>query len=127
MDDILTDVHVDRTNGVIEQVYIALAVDCPSKRYSSFLPSGEVYPVLADHGAIAVDQDMYVLLEAALAEAQLVSLLLKFQPEENVVPHRGILDPRLLAEVCSRTIKLHADANILGIVNHLSQKRLDDG
>lgn len=57
MDNELADMHIHSTNGVVQEVYVSLAIKSPSKADSGLLTAAEVNTLLADHSLVPVDQD----------------------------------------------------------------------
>ena len=100
IEQLLADVHVDGRQRVVQKVEICLAVRSARHGHSLSLATRQVDAPLSDFGLVARWQHLEVRLECAGIEHRVVSRIIEWLAEQDVVPESGVLNPRSLCHVC---------------------------
>jgi hypothetical protein len=95
-EDLLLHIGVESRYGVVHQHDRPVAVDSPGEAHSGLLAPTEVDTFLSNLCQVPRREDLQVSSELADLYHVLVVLLIKGEPENNVLTDRFVLDPRVL-------------------------------
>lgn len=104
------DVRVHGGEGIVQQIDVGVLVDRPRQVDSGTLAAAEIHPPFAHDGAVAVGKRVDVRSHLADSDHLLVPRLVHRLTEQDVLPHGGHEDPRLLADVVYSAAALDTSA-----------------
>ena len=117
---------VDSAQQVVEQKNVAVGVERTGEGYSGFLTAGESSTLLADHGLIAVSEELEVPLETGKLDGLLVAGRVEALSEDDVVLDGVIDDPGLLGDQTHGAVDsdLWTAKTLLEL--HFSEQRIEE-
>ncbi len=101
------DVSINGRKRIVQQIYVSILVASASEGNAMPLSPAEIDAFLSDLGQIARRQDPQVGFQGASAYHALVPFMVEFTPEKYIIPHRHVLDPRVLLCIRDGSIDLH--------------------
>ncbi|KAH3665604.1 hypothetical protein OGAPHI_003792 [Ogataea philodendri] len=107
VDQVFSNVLVNSTQNIVQQVQVSTGINGSGKRQTSFLATRQTDTLFSDLGGVSVWKNVQVMGQSTCLDGLVVKLGIKLATKQNVFLDGSVHNPGNLRNICHRSV--HSD------------------